>query len=282
MDRALCALAWASQAGIAATYLAVIRQPSVWRPMLAQDAFSTVCLWVFLAGMALLWVDGLWLEQKRFYNRSLQRLYRRGGLVGHLSLFVVAMVAASKTPNPTGLWIALPVLSFMAIVMWFAWMHTQFLPAEDQAVVDAITDRNAKQRATLRDATARELRHSRLTGIVSHLGYQLTAPATQDDAGPVRWNIPAGKHAPVVYFIRNGNRVKIGTTTELKRRIRTLALRTENVVLLLDGGKPLERQHHNRFADLRIGNTEWFAYEGALVDYVHTQTAHLTREDEPK
>lgn len=103
-----------------------------------------------------------------------------------------------------------------------------------------------------------------------------------EDAAAVRWQIPSGKHDSLVYFIRNGNRMKIGITTELKRRIRTLALRSENIALLLSGDRRFERQLHGQFSDLRVGNTEWFAYEGALAKYVTDQIARITRKDQGK
>ncbi|MFW3477316.1 GIY-YIG nuclease family protein [Streptomyces microflavus] len=67
----------------------------------------------------------------------------------------------------------------------------------------------------------------------------------------------------------------------MKRRIRTLALRAENVVLLLDGSKPLEKKLHQQFADLRIGNTEWFAYDEALITFI-TEQNRLARKEQTK
>lgn len=287
VDRVMCSLAWISQAGIAATYLAVISQPAVWRPIYTKEPVSAVCLWIMIACMALLWANCLWLEQKKFYNRRLQRLHHNGNLFGHLTLLFIAMVAATEQPGRAAIWIVLPVLSFFTIALWIGWMHILFLPPEDQAVIDAIAAREAEQRAAIYDASEKELRRQRLTQIVSSLGYQLTdtqpsATGQDETAAPAaRWQIPTGKHAPLVYFIRNGNRLKIGTSTELKRRIRTLALRPENVVLLVSGGQDIERAFHRQFADLRIGNTEWFAYEGALVDFVNTEN-HRIREEQAK
>jgi hypothetical protein len=280
VSRVLGTFAWLSQAGMATTYAAVLVQPDAWHTMYATDSFQTVLLWCYAGGMALVWAGSLWQEQRSFYHRDVRTVYRKSGLLGHISILLVSLVAAIALPGRVALWSILPVMSLFVIAVWTVWMHSLSLPPEDQAVVDAITARQAAQSASLREAAAQEFRRTRLNGIVSKLGYEITDPATKDDAGPVVWQIPPRKHAPLVYFIRNGNRVKIGTSTEVRRRIRTLALRAENVVLLLDGGKPLEREHHDRFADLRIGNTEWFAYEGALVDYIQTETARLTREDQ--
>lgn len=278
-SRVLGTLAWLAQAGMATMYAAVLVQPDAWRTMYATDPVQTALLWSYAGSMALVWAGSLWQEQGSFYHRTLQDLFRKLGLLAHISILVISLVAAIALPARIALWSVLPVMSFFVICVWRVWMRSLFLPPEDQAVVDAITAQQARQAAALREAADQEFRRTRLNGIVTKLGYQITDPATNDDSGPVTWQVPARKHAPLVYFIRNGNRLKIGTSTEVKRRIRTLALRAENIVLLLDGGKPLESQMHDRFKDLRIGNTEWFAYEGALVDYVQTETARLTRKD---
>lgn len=78
----------------------------------------------------------------------------------------------------------------------------------------------------------------------------------------------SGQHAPVVYFICNGDRVKIGTTTSLRARVRRLCLRIEDIALVQHGGQVYERQLHERFADYRIGDTEWFELAGQLAAYV--------------
>lgn len=83
--------------------------------------------------------------------------------------------------------------------------------------------------------------------------------------------IPVGRHKPLVYFIRNGNRVKIGYTTHLTARIAALSLSKTFVVLLLDGGRTLEREMHRRFAADRLGATEWFVYSNRLKAYIDSQ-----------
>lgn len=76
------------------------------------------------------------------------------------------------------------------------------------------------------------------------------------------------RHAPVVYFIRNGNRVKIGTTQNLKGRASGLSLRVKDIVRVEHGGVNHERDLHVRFAAQRIGNTEWFELRGAVADHI--------------
>lgn len=275
-------LAWLTQAGAATWYFAIAAQPSVWHKMLVKDPTTVVFLWVAALGMAFIWAASLWEESRRFYDRRLQRLHRKAGVLGHLSVLLIAALAAAEQPHPIGIWIVLGLMAFAALATWASWMGTRFLPQEDQAVVDAILSREAAQRAAVHDTSEREKRRARLTALVESLGYTINDAAAEVEkpAGipAVKWPVPKGKHAPLVYFIRNGNRIKIGTTTELKRRIRTLALRPENVALLVNGDHRREREYHKQFAEHRIGTTEWFAYEGALATYVHDQASQASQK----
>lgn len=79
------------------------------------------------------------------------------------------------------------------------------------------------------------------------------------------------RHAPVVYFVRNGNRVKIGTTQNLRGRISRLSLRAKDLVRVEHGGAAHERSLHTRFAGHRIGNTEWFELRGEVADHIAKQ-----------
>jgi hypothetical protein len=95
-----------------------------------------------------------------------------------------------------------------------------------------------------------------------------------DPAGPVGEEIEdiddllSQHHAPVVYFLRNGTRVKIGTTRNLRPRIARLALRPDNVMRVEHGGQDYEQSLHARFDEYRVGNTEWFELRGELAAYL--------------
>jgi len=80
------------------------------------------------------------------------------------------------------------------------------------------------------------------------------------------WEQPS--HEPVVYFLANGNRVKVGTSTNITARVITLSLRRDNALLLLRGGRDLEDALHNHFASDRISRTEWFVLSGRIRDYI--------------
>lgn len=75
-------------------------------------------------------------------------------------------------------------------------------------------------------------------------------------------------HEPVVYFIRNGSRVKIGWTTNLRQRLSTLSLPASAVALLVLGGPAEESALHKRFGDARIGRTEWFEASEAIEAFI--------------
>lgn len=65
-------------------------------------------------------------------------------------------------------------------------------------------------------------------------------------------------HAPLVYFIRNGTRIKIGWTTNLKSRLSSLSLPAGAVALTVPGGPQTEAAMHRQFARARVARTEWF------------------------
>jgi hypothetical protein len=282
IDRILATLAWACQVGAAVLYLAVTFQSDVWRDNFSKSPMPSLSAWGFSVGMTLLWMTALREEQIHLYNRRTRTAQRKTRIIGHSSVLFIASVSAIDQKDRIGMWALMVMCVVLSTGTWNAWMKTRMLPAEDQAVIDAIHDREAQQAAAAFDASEKEQRRQRLSAIVSSLGYELTETQTSAvqpaDTNHARWAVPSGKHAPLVYFIRNGNRIKIGTSTELKRRIRTLALRAENVALLLDGDRRLERQLHNQFADLRIGDTEWFAYEAPLTDYIADQNRHARKE----
>lgn len=78
----------------------------------------------------------------------------------------------------------------------------------------------------------------------------------------------------VVYYIRFGDRVKIGTSAGPRRRF--AQLRHEEVLAFEPGDRTVEHRRHVEFADLRLGG-EWFSLEGDLVDHIEA----LARAGDP-
>ncbi|MGW9031477.1 GIY-YIG nuclease family protein [Streptomyces sp. NPDC055722] len=87
----------------------------------------------------------------------------------------------------------------------------------------------------------------------------------------------SGPHDDRVYFIRNGERVKIGYTSNLRNRLWSFGLRVDAVALLLTGDKRLERALHRYFALHRIANTEWFHCVPEVDSYIASRLEHLSQ-----
>lgn len=93
----------------------------------------------------------------------------------------------------------------------------------------------------------------------------------------------ADRHGSLVYFLANGGRVKIGYTKNLVNRLHGLSLRDDAVLLLLQGGRSLERALHAKFAIHRIGDSEWFELAPDLIRFIaekgpHANTATSARK----
>lgn len=69
----------------------------------------------------------------------------------------------------------------------------------------------------------------------------------------------------VVYYMRIGNRVKIGTSTNLAKRLQ--AINPEELMAVESGGADKERIRHEQFAALRT-HGEWFRLEPPLTDHI--------------
>jgi hypothetical protein len=85
-------------------------------------------------------------------------------------------------------------------------------------------------------------------------------------------DVPRRDHPPVVYFLSCGNRVKIGTTTHLRNRVRKLCFRLDDVITAIEGGRLTEQELHTRFAAYRVGDSEWFEDAGELSAYLSELT----------
>lgn len=75
--------------------------------------------------------------------------------------------------------------------------------------------------------------------------------------------MPARHGAEWVYYIRFGDRIKIGTSSNLKGRLSTLAY--DEVLAVEPGTQALVRERHREFSVLRIdGQRMWFHDARAL------------------
>ncbi|CAN5274266.1 hypothetical protein BH11ACT3_BH11ACT3_23530 [soil metagenome] len=72
----------------------------------------------------------------------------------------------------------------------------------------------------------------------------------------------------VVYYLRHGDRVKIGTTANPRQRFG--ALWHDEVLAFERGDRKLEQRRHAQFADDRIGRSEWFRLSEPIAVQVET------------
>lgn len=76
----------------------------------------------------------------------------------------------------------------------------------------------------------------------------------------------------VVYYVRRGSMIKIGTTVNMHKRMQ--AILPDEVLATEPGSYSLEAQRHREFLDVRVhGQTEWFHASPALQTHVHTLIA---------
>lgn len=69
----------------------------------------------------------------------------------------------------------------------------------------------------------------------------------------------------VVYYMRLGNRIKIGTTTKLE--LRRQQIQPEEVLATEPGGVTVEQERHRQFAHLRVSG-EWFIDGRILREHI--------------
>lgn len=79
-------------------------------------------------------------------------------------------------------------------------------------------------------------------------------------------------HPPIVYFMRMGGHVKIGTTANIRNRIRALSLPWDALIGMVSGGKDVEAALHVRFDVHRLPGTEWFTYCAEIERFLGYRT----------
>ena len=92
-------------------------------------------------------------------------------------------------------------------------------------------------------------------------GHTRITPAELDP----QHSTPISRQVTVVYYLRFGDRIKIGTSRDLRQRI--AGIPHDEILALEPGGVDLERRRHAQFSDHRITG-EWFAAAPALLEHV--------------
>lgn len=103
-----------------------------------------------------------------------------------------------------------------------------------------------------------------------HLQY-LPSPTAQDQADVEKMAvIPSdsdGDVEPLVYYVRIGHHVKIGTTRDLYNRM--ASLQPDEILALEVGGSSLERERHRQFDHIRATKgREYFLPTVELMDHI--------------
>lgn len=100
--------------------------------------------------------------------------------------------------------------------------------------------------------------------------------ATRDRQLP-QFDRPSRRDKPdVVYYLRlPGDRVKIGTTRDLRTRVGSLRATLDDVLATEPGGRPLEQLRHRQFAEDRINpRREDFRASDVLMSHVRMLRNH--------
>lgn len=80
----------------------------------------------------------------------------------------------------------------------------------------------------------------------------------------------------VVYYLRFGDRIKIGTSSNPRNRL--AAIVHDELLAFEPGGRVLEQRRHAQFARHRLDQSEWFGAHEDLLRHIRTIT---TGSDDP-
>lgn len=110
-------------------------------------------------------------------------------------------------------------------------------------------------------------------GELRRRAWAMSVPAPEATPAPVK----KAARVPTVYFFRKTNSIKIGFSTNWRKRLRQLqTAEPEPIVPLrvLHGSKRSERELHSRFSCDRISiRHEWFRASDDLVQFIAANAA---------
>jgi hypothetical protein len=76
----------------------------------------------------------------------------------------------------------------------------------------------------------------------------------------------AAPRVDVVYYVRAGGRIKIGTSAGPRARLAQLHI--DELLAFERGGRALEQRRHAQFAAFRVPGSEWFDTHDALLQHI--------------
>lgn len=150
-----------------------------------------------------------------------------------------------------------------------------------------------KAAASLPELTPQKLEEVRAllygpTGRVEHAVLPALPPMPAETPRAERKSRPAPRPTPPVlagvYFVRSGNLIKIGTSTNVNARLaalRTMSALPLELMAVAEGGYTEEGAVHQRFASLRQ-HGEWFTAAPELLAFVAEIAEHRARLAETK
>lgn len=106
-------------------------------------------------------------------------------------------------------------------------------------------------------------------------------------AGQIRKNPPEPKQEPKtgyegsVYYLRIGDRVKIGFTSNIFHRLTSYPPNME-ILLIRHGSKDLEHREHIRFSEHRTDGREWFTANERVLQMISEITEDIDHDWEPE
>ncbi|MDX2538598.1 GIY-YIG nuclease family protein [Streptomyces scabiei] len=102
---------------------------------------------------------------------------------------------------------------------------------------------------------------------------------TDQELGASTYGIKPDQDGGVVYYVRRGSMVKIGTTVNMYKRM--AAILPDEVLATEPGSYSLEAQRHRQFRKLRVtGQVEWFHAGPLLQEHILTVRS-LNGEPDP-
>lgn len=245
----------------------------------AHGLMDEIYLSISFLTLNALWLLYLYFERRNQYDTKETKWHRRRGYLLQAIIFASYTVSQIQDKHPVAP-LVLAVLILLTTRMWHLWLKARALTAEQQAEIDELiadAEQRLAERILAEQATASE---ARFQAVRARFALP-EAPVVEAAATPepsIDWRIPKGRHTPVVYFLRNGDRIKIGTTTDLRTRVRRLSLRMEDLALVIPGDRGVERKMHQTFRSLRVGNTEWFRSAEPLTAFIAERAAAATKE----
>lgn len=92
-------------------------------------------------------------------------------------------------------------------------------------------------------------------------------------------NLSAPDHECVVYYAGQGDRIKIGSTTQM--RVRLWALKPDVLLAAEEGGRMLELHRHRQFSTSRLDG-EWFSASAELLAHIDSLIGGLPLPPMPR